>query len=116
MKKFVSILALFTALTLSPAVFAGVDASCHFHGNAAVKESVVVGCATQHKDGLITRGKLDASWKGVKLEKAEVVEGKKMKEWKLTFNNPAEKDAAKKTLFMFYALTGNLIGANFTGQ
>lgn len=33
-----------------------------------------------------------------------------------TFKNPAEKDAAKQTLYMFYALNGNFIGANFTGK
>ena len=48
--------------------------------------------------------------------KAETVEGKNMKEWKLTFKNPAEKDATKQTLYMFYTLTGNFIAANFTGK
>ena len=50
------------------------------------------------------------------LEKAEVVEGQKMKEWKLTYKNLAEKDAAKQNLYMFYTLTGNFIAANFTGK
>ena len=61
-------------------------------------------------------GKIDAAWKAVKLDKAETVEGQKMKEWKLSFKNPAEKDAAKQTLYMFYSLTGNFIAANFTGK
>lgn len=41
-----------------------------------------------------------------------------MKEWKFTFKNPAEKDASKQTLYMFYiyTATGNFIGANFTGK
>jgi len=45
-----------------------------------------------------------------------MVDGKKTKEWKLTFKNPTEKDAGKQTLYMFYSLTGNLIGSNFTGK
>ncbi|MDP2000017.1 MAG: DUF6488 family protein [Rhodoferax sp.] len=60
--------------------------------------------------GGCSHGKIDPSWKGVKLDKAETRQGKKMREWKLTFKNPAEKDAAKQTLFMFYTLSGNFIG------
>lgn len=39
-----------------------------------------------------------------------------MKEWELSFKNPAEKDATKQTLCMFYSLTDNFITANFTGK
>ena len=115
MKKLVSIATLVATLSFAPAAFAGGGGGCHFHGNAPIKEAVIVGCA-EYKDGLVRSGKLDPSWKGVKLDKAETVEGKKMKEWKITFKNPAEKDAARQTLFMFYTLTGNLVGANFDGS
>ena len=50
------------------------------------------------------------------LDKALVVEGKNKKEWKLTFINPQATDANKKTLYLFYTLSGNFIAANFTGQ
>jgi hypothetical protein len=108
MKNLISVAILATTLCATPAVFAAGDGACHFHGNAPAKEAVVTGCATAHKDAL--------AWKSVKLDSAETVEGKKMKEWKLTFKNPSAKDAAKQTLYMFYSLSGNLIGANFTGQ
>jgi hypothetical protein len=68
-----------------------------FHGGTPVKEGVIVGCATEYKNDLISNGKIDPSWKGVKLDKAETLEGKKMKEWKRSFKNPAEKDATKQT-------------------
>lgn len=116
MKKLVSITTLVAILAFAPVAFAGGGGSCHFHGNAPAKEAVVVGCATDYKDVLADKGKIDASWKGVQLEKAETVEGKKMKEWKLTFKNLAEKDTSKQTLFMFYTLSGNFIAANFTGK
>ncbi len=77
---------------------------------------MIVGCATEYKNDLISNGKIDPSWKGVKLDKAETLEVKKMKEWKRSFKNPAEKDATKQTLCMCYALNGNFIGANFTGK
>lgn len=116
MKNFVSIAALTAALFAAPSAFAGGGGGCHFHGHAPVKESILTGCAAEYKDSLSGSGKIDASWKAVKLDKAETVEGKNMKEWKFTFKNSAEKDAAKQTLYMFYTLTGNLIAANFTGQ
>lgn len=116
MKKNVSIATLVIPLFFASAANAAGDGGCHFHGSAPVKEEVIVGCATEYKDGLISKGKIDPSWKSVMLDKAETVEGKKMKEWRLSFKNPAEKDAAKQTLFMFYALNGSLIGANFNGK
>jgi Family of unknown function (DUF6488) len=116
MKKFMSIVTLIATLAVAPTAFADAGGGCHFHGNAPVKEAVLVGCASEYKDGLVSKGKIDSSWKGVKLDKAETVEGKKMKEWKLTFKNPAEKDTTKQTLYMFYTLTGNFIAANFTGK
>lgn len=116
MKEITSIATLVAALAFAPAVFASGGGGCHFHGHAPVKESILTGCANEQKDALISKGKIDASWKSGKLEKSETVEGKSMKEWKFTFKNPAEKDASKQTLYMFYTLTGNFIGANFNGK
>jgi hypothetical protein len=116
MKKFVSIATLVATFAFTPAAFAGSGGGCHFHGHAPIKESILTGCANAQKDALISKGKIDASWKAVTLDKAETVEGKSMKEWKFTFKNPSEKDASKQTLYLFYTLTGNFIGANFTGK
>lgn len=116
MKKIASIAALTASLFAAPPVFAAAGGGCHFHGHAPVKESIIVACASSQKDELLAKGKLDASWKDVKLDKAETVEGKSTKEWKLTYKNPAEKDATRQTLYMFYTLTGNFIAANFTGK
>ena len=116
MKKFISLTALTVTLLASPVAFAGGGGGCHFHGSAPVKEAVLVGCATDNKNALAASGKINASWKSAKLDSAETVEGKRMKEWKFTFKNPAEPDATKQTLYMFYTLTGNFIAANFTGK
>jgi len=116
MKHFVSVAFLAATLAFAPSAFADTGRSCHFHGNAPIKEAILVGCASEYKDGLASQGKIDPSWKGVKLDKAETVEGKKTKEWKFTFKNPKEKDASKQTLYLFYTLSGNFIAANFTGK
>lgn len=116
MKKFAALLTFITTIAVTPAAFAGGGGGCHFHGDTPVKETILLDCASKHKDNLIKKGKIDASWAGVKLNQSEIVDGKKTKEWKLTFKNPVEKDPAKQTLYMFYSLTGNLLGANFTGK
>ena len=73
-------------------------------------------CATQRKALLTRDGKLDNSWETVKHDKVEQVEGKKGKEWKVTFKNPAVTDPGKSTLYVFLSPPGNYIAANFTGQ
>lgn len=105
------------ALALSGQAFAGADASCHFHGNKPAAEATVVQCATQYKNKLVEGGKIDPSWQAVgKVEKMEQVDGKRSKEWKLSFKNPAAADPAKSTLYLFYTLAGNFVAANHTGQ
>lgn len=106
-----ALIALFTGSAL-----ASEGGGCHFHGGATAAENVVVGCAVQRKATLVSSGKLDKSWEGVKPEKAEQVEGKKGKEWKVSFRNATATDASKNTLYVFMSPTGNYIAANFTGN
>ena len=112
---------IFTALSLAitlwtPAAFASAGGSCHFHGNKPAIEATVSGCAAQRKDALVKNGKLDASWSTVKQDQIKLVDGRKGKEWKVTFKDTAAKDKAKETLYMFFTPVGNFIAANFTGQ
>lgn len=114
-KSFITTIVL-SAAAWAPAGYANEGGSCHFHGSKPAAESVVTGCADQRKQALVKGGKLDKSWAAIQPEKVETVDGKKGKEWKLTFKNPAATDAGKQTLYMFYSLPGNFIAANFTGQ
>ena len=90
--------------------------SCHFHGSKPAAEATVLGCAQQRKEALVKADKIDASWQAVKHDKVEAVDGKKGKEWKVTFKDPAAKDKSKETLYIFFTAPGNFIAANFTGQ
>jgi Family of unknown function (DUF6488) len=92
MKNFVFIAALIATLTFAPAAFAGGGGACYFHGHAPVKEAILVGCATDYKDSLDSKGKIDLSWKGVKLDKAETVEGKKNERVKIYVQEPYRKE------------------------
>ena len=90
--------------------------SCHFHGATPAKEETVLTCAAQRRDALVASGKLDPSWKAVRHEKIEQVDGRKGKEWKVTFRNPAAPEAAKQSLYVFLSLPGNVLAANHSGQ
>lgn len=116
MKTFCTAGALLFALAASPAAFADTGGSCHFHGKKPASESVVTDCANKYKASLVKAGKIDASWQSVKLDKAELVDGPKGKEWKVVFRNPAVADASKQTLYLFFSQPGNFIAANHTGQ
>ncbi|PZQ76984.1 MAG: hypothetical protein DI563_05235 [Variovorax paradoxus] len=90
--------------------------SCHFHGNTPTNDKVAADCAAQRKASLISGGKLDKSWEAVKVDKVEQVDGKKGKEWRVSFKNGAVSDADKSTLYVFLSLPGNYIASNFTGR
>ena len=116
MNKYVYIGTLVAALSAATSAMAGPGGSCHFHGSKPATESIVVDCATQRKEALVASGKLDKSWESVKVDKAELVDSKKGKEWRVTFKDSAAKDKAKETLFIIFTAPGNFIAANFTGQ
>jgi Family of unknown function (DUF6488) len=116
MRTLVTLASFVLACSFAPAALAGGEGECHFHGNKPASESIVAGCAGQRKEALIKSGKLDASWQAVKQDKAEIVEGKNGKEWKVTFKNPTVADKTKEMLYIFYTVPGNFIAANFTGQ
>lgn len=116
MKQLIVAIASVTALGMSAPAFSSAGGSCHFHGTKPAAEATVASCAAQRKDTLVTSGKIDGAWKTVKQDKVEQVDGKKGKEWKVTFKDPAARDKTKETLYMFFTVPGNFIAANFTGQ
>jgi hypothetical protein len=116
MKKSIIAIATLTAAFLSQPAAADAGSNCHFHGNKPAAESTVTSCAAIRKEALIKAGKLDATWQAIKHDKVQSVDGKKGKEWKVTFKDPAAKDKSKETLYMFFTQPGNFIAANFTGQ
>ncbi len=116
MKSLFTVSTLLATLSASPLAFADVGGSCHFHGSKPATEAVVTDCAEKRKASLVKAGKLDASWQAIKQDKAELVDGKKGKEWKVSFKNPALSDTSKQTLYIFFSQPGNFIAANHSGQ
>jgi hypothetical protein len=103
-------------LAFSNSAMAGPGDGCHFHGSKPAAESVVIRCADQRKESLLKGSKLEASWATVKHESISMIDGKKGKEWRVTYKNPGVSDKAKTNLFMFFTPVGNFIAANHTGQ
>lgn len=117
MKKFlmVSIMTV-SCLSVADIALAAESSSCHFHGNKAAAPDTVASCAMRRKEILIEKGKIDKSWQPIQQDKLEQIDGKKGKEWRVTFKNPNSKDEVKGALYMFFTPTGNFIAANFTGK
>lgn len=117
MKKLLMVTIIAAAsLSATDWVLADERSSCHFHGNTAATSETVASCALQRKETLVKHGKIDESWQSIPQDKIEQVEGKKGKEWMVTFQDPNAKDKTKETLYIFFTTTGNFIAANFTGK
>ncbi|MFC4159676.1 DUF6488 family protein [Chitinimonas lacunae] len=86
------------------------------HGDEAplTKESAATH-GNQIVQQLIQDKKLPASWQ--KLTPSEVTNKQlfKGRMWVITYTNPQEKNAAKKTLYVFIDEFGNYVDANHTG-
>lgn len=116
MKKFLTMIMVAVSLSSTDIALADEAGSCHFHGKKMASEETISSCAAERKELLIMNGKIDPSWEGVEQDKIELVDGKKGKEWLVTFINPAATDKAKEKLYLFFTAPGNFIAANFTGK
>lgn len=116
MKHLFIIAAFFATVAVTPAVFAGEDSNCHFHGSKPAVENTVIGCANQRRDALVKSGKLSPTWKAIKHDQLALIDGQKGKEWKISFKDAAAQDKTKETLYMFFTASGNFIAANHSGK
>lgn len=116
MKNLLRITVLTAALMGAGGARAAESSNCHFHGKKVATEETVTNCAAERKELLIKQSKIDVSWKMIKQDKVELVEGEKGKEWLVTFTNPATADKTKERLYLFFTATGNFIAVNFTGK
>ncbi|KIO48683.1 DUF6488 family protein [Nitrosospira sp. NpAV] len=116
MKKILMVTIITAASLSATMVLADERSGCHFHGNTAATSETVASCAHQRKGILIKNGKIAKSWLSVPQDNIEQVDGKKGKEWVVTFKDPNAKDKTKETLHVYFTATGNFIAANFTGK
>lgn len=117
MRTIVSAFIVSAALSANPAIAgAGHEhgpGGTHSHGPIAA--TAVIKKAEEQVGSLVARGKLDKSWSGIKAADATQKDVGKGAEWVVTFRNEkAEPD--KRTLYVFYTLTGKYMATNFTGK
>ena len=96
---------------ISTAAFAGPG-----HSHDPITKEQAAAAAAKKRDQLVKVGKLDKGWSGVAVSGVEQKTLGKSPEWVITFHNDAIADPARRTLYMFYALDGHYLAANFTGK
>lgn len=98
------------------AVFAGAGHDHGSHSHDPVSKSQVEEAAMKRVEDLVSKRKIEDSWKGIKAASAEKKKFGDKEEWVVTFKNDKVSDPGKQTLYVFLSLTGDYIAANFTGQ
>ncbi|MDN3578820.1 DUF6488 family protein [Chitinimonas viridis] len=105
--------------TLIGTLFALSTLAAHAHGNHGDEEPI-------SKDGATARGnkviemlvdskKLQLSWKMTSAKEISSRDTPNGPVWVVSYQNPAESDTAKRTLYIFLDDVGNYLGANHTG-
>ena len=65
---------------------------------------------------LISKKKIDPSWKDAVFQKIEKKKYGKRTEWRAAYSNSKITDEGKKTLYVFMKLSGKYVAANYTGK
>jgi len=124
MKKISMIATLFVLISLVSFSYAGTGHSHdkdgghtnHGHSHGSVDSVSVKQKASRMLTGLVKKGVIDKSWKGIAPAKAEKKLFSKGEEWVVSFINDQLADSSKRTLYIFYSLDGHYIAANYTGK
>ena len=102
------------SLVIAPA-FSGAGHE-HSHSQGPISAEVAKQEATKQVTELVSKGKVDKSWSGIRAAKSYQKTFKKGPEWVVEFANSAAPDKAQQTLYLFYTLDGHYLAANFTGK
>ncbi|MDP2226099.1 MAG: DUF6488 family protein [Moraxellaceae bacterium] len=90
------------------------------HGNHIDEEPITKEVATARGEmileALVMDKKLASSWQQKKLKDVASKVTPAGALWVVSFNNPAEKDKEKQTIYILLDDVGNYIGANHTGK
>jgi len=93
----------------------------HSHGGSThvhekINETKAIVIAKNMKDGLVKKGTINNTWQNIDASKVDKKIFGKSEEWVVSFNNTQIEDKTKQTLYVFISLTGEVTGANFTGN
>lgn len=96
------------------AVAGGNHSHSHFSDPVSAERAAVI--ATDRVHRLADMGKIDPSWKSVEAGAPEQKRFGRKLEWVVAFKNAGISDASKQTLYLFLALDGSFLAANYTGK
>ncbi len=88
----------------------------HSHSHNPVSQSQAEEIAIKSVSKLLEKGKIDSSWKSIKVTHTKKENFGGNMEWVVTFKNENISDPAKQTLYVFLTLGGEYLGANYTGK
>jgi hypothetical protein len=86
------------------------------HVHEKINEIKAIVIAKNTKDELLKKGSIDKSWENIDASKVEKKTFGNSQEWVVSFTNAKVQDATKQILYVFVDLTGEVTGANFTGN
>lgn len=72
--------------------------------------------ADQALGALVKEKRLDGSWAKLKSQDVKSQGPTTDRVWIVSYNNPAEKDASKRTFYVFIDALGNYLASNHTGK
>lgn len=96
--------------------------SGHYHGPTTTKKRLpiekeqAIQTASNVVFALISEEKVDPSWKNVKNAEAIKKDRQYGPEWVVSFKNLNVEDLSKQTLYVFLAIDGQYLGANYSGN
>tara|TARA_R110002050_G_scaffold57423_5_gene129179 strand:+ start:93869 stop:94231 length:363 start_codon:yes stop_codon:yes gene_type:complete len=88
----------------------------HSHSQVAVDDVTASANATNIVATLVEKGKLDKSWASITATSVEKQSFEGKEEWVISFVNAEVTDLAKQKLYVFLAVNGEYIAANYTGK
>lgn len=117
MHKLVIAVFVFMVACFAPAAFAaGGGDHDHGHSHDTMTEAAAQEQAAKKVSELVAKGKLEKSWGALKPAKTYQKTFAKGPEWVVEFVNEAASDASKRTLYVFFDMSGHYLAANFTGN
>jgi len=115
-------LGLVIALSAVTLTSASAQTGMHSHGSGPMHSHGTIdrALAQQHAQQIIwrmvTRGIVDASWRDLAPENAELKPRGAALEWVVTYRNESVSDPEKRAIYVFLSPAGEYIAANHSGR
>ncbi len=91
-------------------------ANCHVHLKNEVSKQMVEKVAIQELKRLILAKKISPSWQKLPISKIGKTHYGDTNDWVVGFDNIRIKNVKRQTLYIFVSVTGEIRGANYTGN